>query len=121
MNALEVIREKWLTERPRYEILVTAATRILEVTLREKSINIVAVSGRVKELPSLLKKVLRNAGTDDPYGSMTDKAGVRAVVLFERDIEMANEAIRGAFVVLKRDDKRELLGRDRLGYASVHF
>ncbi|MEW6114839.1 MAG: hypothetical protein AB1664_22080, partial [Thermodesulfobacteriota bacterium] len=119
MNTLEVIREKWLTEHARYEAVAKAACRILEETLREKHVNVVSVRRRVKELPSLLKKVIRNPGTDDPYSGMTDKAGVRAVVLFRRDIEMADEAIQHAFVVVKRDDKQELLGPDRLGYASV--
>ncbi len=49
---------------------------------------------RLKADGSLLEKAFyRNKGYKDPYGDITDKAGVRFVVLLTSDIKIIEEAI----------------------------
>ena len=91
----------------------------IEVTLKfalaERSIEGV-VSGRVKTLDSLLKKLLRKP--NHTYDSLSDKVGVRVI---SNEARKACDVIRERFICLAEDDKAAALGPDRLGYPGTHF
>lgn len=80
------------------------------------------VSGRVKQLDSFLRKVMKK-DYEDPFVEMSDKMGVRVDTLYLHDAEAICEAIRGgdAPEVVHEDVKIEELGPDKLGYLGVHF
>jgi hypothetical protein len=67
----------------------------------------------------LLTKVLVKNYTE--YDQFTDRAGIRIVVQFTKDLVTAESILDEAFDVLKREDKAEELGTAEIGYQGVHF
>lgn len=87
----------------------------VKLALAERSIEAV-VSGRVKTLDSLLKKLLRKP--NHTYESLSDKIGIRVI---SNEAPRACDAVRERFICLHEDDKSAALGPDRLGYPGTHF
>ena len=75
---------------------------------------------RTKDVASFLKKALRKGG-EDPWEEIRDKAGVRAVVVYDEQVGRVREVIRTCFDVRQEEDKREWLTPETLGYLGVHF
>jgi ppGpp synthetase/RelA/SpoT-type nucleotidyltranferase len=114
---LEEIRRKWIDERPAYQAFVDYLKGLLEARLKEVGLWR-RVSGRAKEIDSLVKKIISKKKS---YDQLTDKAGVRVVVRFHDEISLVAEIIHEAFDVNKTEDKTKLLGTDKLGYQGTHF
>lgn len=87
----------------------------LKLALAARSIDGV-VSGRVKTLDSLLKKLIRKP--NHTYDSLSDKIGIRVI---SNEAARACEAIRERFNCISEEDKSADLGADRLGYPGTHF
>jgi ppGpp synthetase/RelA/SpoT-type nucleotidyltranferase len=116
-NDLEAIRGTYLAERSTYAGLAKHVLCTLEVDLQRRGLLCVCTA-REKDMASLLKKALRkNCGYEDIH----DKAGVRVVVNFVRDLPCVEDAIRRRFVVHHYENKILGLEFDRLGYLGIHF
>jgi putative GTP pyrophosphokinase len=115
---LEEFRRRWIADKPLYEKVVEYLKNLLNGGLHRAGIY-GHVSGRPKEVDSLLKKVMRKGYKY--YDDVKDKAGVRVVVRFPEDAEAVGSFIQQAFTVLDRQDRRECLGSDRFGYLGVHY
>lgn len=81
---------------------------------------------RLKDTKSLVDKALhRGKNYADPYGDITDKAGVRFVVLLTSDIKRVEEVICGTpdwECSKDRDYEEERLSRPlEFSYQSVHY
>jgi len=118
MRDLEPIRAAWLRDRPQYESLVTYLTQAVEVLLRQAGVW-GRVTGRPKDLDSLLKKCLRKQ--DLPYDLITDKAGIRVVTRFLENLPLVCGVIEDNLEVRKKEDFTAGLGTTGLGYQGVHL
>lgn len=79
----------------------------------------VETSSRVKTSGSLKDKIARkNYG--DP-NEVEDLVGVRVICVFSDDFDKVEHIIREDFEVLSKEDKKEDLKSDRMGYQSRHF
>lgn len=132
MNESEFIA-RWESECSDYEawgrFVTETITRELEAQLAPQLVGYflkIPPKPRVKELRSLLDKAFyRNKSYDAPYGDITDKVGVRFVVLLSTDIDVVCSIIESSplwSASRDRDFERE---RDEnpefFGYQSVHF
>ncbi len=70
-------------------------------------------------MPSLVKKAIRKRLTQ--LEQITDRAGVRVVLRYRRDLELVRESVRVGFDVVEEVDKLTALEDDRLGYLGVHM
>jgi ppGpp synthetase/RelA/SpoT-type nucleotidyltranferase len=77
------------------------------------------VDGRPKDLLSYLKKVMRKDYAD-PFGEITDRAGLRVVVTFPQDVEDVERVVEDLFISVERIDKAEGLEDNQLGYLGIH-
>ena len=80
-----------------------------------------AISGRVKETHSFLRKALKKQYAN-PLEDMHDKMGVRVELLYAEDVTAVCDRIRAehaAFTVVKEDVKRH--SPNQLGYLGTHF
>lgn len=118
MNELAALRDRWIAERPNYEQAMKTVCAELTNRLYRAGVQSL-VTGRVKEVGSLLKKATRS---DPPltFDQIGDKAGVRAVVLFEDQLTIARDIIDTNFEHGMFDDKTGSLGPNQVGYRSVH-
>jgi ppGpp synthetase/RelA/SpoT-type nucleotidyltranferase len=81
---------------------------------------------RMKDNASIIAKAFyRQKGYDDPYMEITDKVGVRFVVLLVDQVAMVSDVIRSAPFWDAREDRHYILEREanplEFDYQAVHF
>lgn len=81
----------------------------------------VPIECRVKSWESIADKLSRKRLELDSLKQLTDLVGLRLILLFQRDVAGASEAISRAFDVQEREDTSGRLGDDQFGYQSTHF
>lgn len=114
------IPDEYDRRRPRLEQLRDEALYTLSRALSATEIKIHSVTARVKELPSLLRKVeVKTYG--DIFADVHDLVGLRVVCLFIDDITRIGRVIRECFDVVFEDNKLESVDVASFGYFSVHF
>ncbi len=119
LAALEELRRRWIIERPLYCDLGKIVRSKLDRELRARAIAF-RCQDRAKEVASFVEKAIRKRYRN-PWRQIRDKAGVRAILSYQSDVEAACTAIRKAFEVRREEDKANALGIDKLGYLAVHF
>lgn len=118
MIDLEAARAQWLKEKEDYEQFA----RHLECLTRKEMADVgisCRITSRVKDIDSLLKKVVRKGY--ETLDQMSDKTGVRVVVRYLDEMPAVDHRITEVFCILKREDKTASLGSDRLGYQGIHY
>ena len=118
MSDVEAARKAWILDRPAHTAFGDLINSRVTATLRPLGIWY-EVSSRAKELDSLVKKLLKKPKRT--YKSLPDKVGVRVVVRYRSDIQPVIKAIRGILECATPDDKEIKLGKDRVGYQSIHL
>lgn len=117
MSEISEARERWISEKSRYEKLLERVIATLKQKLRSEGI-FAHVTGRTKGTSNLLKKLIKKGYG---YDKITDKAGARVAVRFRHEIEPVLKLIENSFEILNKDDKAETLGHNKVGYSGVHF
>jgi ppGpp synthetase/RelA/SpoT-type nucleotidyltranferase len=120
MTSYEQLQADYADAYPDYERLASQLELILRQRLDAAGLRRVEVSARAKDPGSFIKKALRK-GYDDPMVAIGDKAGVRLVTPFSRDRPRLVEICEQALVLSNPQDKRELLGSERVGYLAHHY
>jgi ppGpp synthetase/RelA/SpoT-type nucleotidyltranferase len=114
---LERIRKLWIDERPSFERFSAIVGERLQRAVRSAGIP-GTVTWRAKDIDSLIKKLLRKA--DHTYEGLSDKAGVRVVVRFQRQVADVLELVRTLFWCGPAERTEERLAPDQVGYHSTH-
>jgi ppGpp synthetase/RelA/SpoT-type nucleotidyltranferase len=117
MTDLEGARKRWLADREQWEKFGQEAAEKLKTALRRRGIW-AQVSTRVKEMDSLIKKLMNKP--DKTYESLGDKVGVRIVVRYVSEIEGVMTLVGELFACSGRENKLSKLGPDKVGYLSTH-
>lgn len=115
--------KRWLDATlPKHELLAGSVASITENLLKSNNIDYLAVTSRVKDSESTLKKIKRK-NYKDPSRELTDLSGVRVIVFFESGVERVSDLIREAFNVDDENssNKDAALSVNQIGYRSVHF
>ena len=115
---LESIREAWLRDCPGYEKLVEYLKGKIARLLTEAGVWC-RVTGRAKDLDSLLKKCLRKPSLN--YELIPDRAGIRIVTRFIENLPTVCALIEGSLEVKKKEDFTASLGEERFGYQGIHL
>ena len=119
MNPQDIINI--YTERQnQFERLKNEAHKIIAQQLIVRGIKLHHLSGRVKELDSLIKKA-EEKNMSNPFTEMTDIVGLRVVYLFQGDLEIIKGIIRKCFRVVKEEDKLADLPSEVFKYGVYHF
>lgn len=58
---------------------------------------------------------------ESQYEAITDKVGLRVVVMFLDELMQIKDEIRAQFKILKEEDKAAMLEYDRFNYSGIHF
>ena len=118
-DRLEVeYREK----RSLYERFCSELAKQLEELLSQARTAIaIPVESRVKSWESILDKCERNRIMPQKLDEIADLAGIRIVLLFRKDLNMACETIENNFEILGKEDTQKRLAENQFGYGSVHY
>lgn len=116
-HTLECARQRWENEKPKYEQLAKRIRDDLESCTATAGIQ-AHISYRIKETASLLKKLWVKQKS---YEELSDKAGVRVVVLFLQDLHQVCDLIREApwWEVVKEEPFGIVY--NEIGYRAIHF
>lgn len=117
MTELEELRERFIRERPAYEVLARAVRDRLHAEMRARE-TLGEVVCRAKEVHSLVKKAAVRQLT---YEEIPDKAGARVIYGYPVQLDELEPMIQEVFVVVKREDKREGIEPHELKYLGVHY
>lgn len=130
MNQLEMI-EKYNQEKGMYDKWGLFIKKVIEDELKKNGFDIntyirIPVRPRVKEVDSFVEKAFyRSKNYQDPFNDITDKVGVRFVVLLESEIEYICNIIKGTDywdASHDRDYQKEKEEKPELfDYQSMHF
>lgn len=116
----EAISEAFEAERSLLQEFVDFATSELKNAITGAGIH-ADVSGRVKEVDSFAVKALVGHRYENPLREIVDKAGLRIVVPYLRDVEPVEQLVRELFVVIKTEQKRDALAYNEAGYLGLHL
>lgn len=115
---LQEVKDKWEIERPIYKKMAEyISTQIHKALLKEGIYP--RVTSREKDVASMLKKVIRKDYS--AYEQIGDKAGVRVVVHFPRQIDIVEKVVYSLYKVIEKDDKSRSLNYYELGYQAIHY
>lgn len=91
--------------------------------LSEAGMRVHSVTSRVKERPSIEKKLRDRAARAATLQDVTDVVGVRIITLFEDEVDKVGQLMESEFEVDKTAsvDRRKLIEPDRFGYISLHY
>lgn len=117
MIDLELVRKSWLADRPKYDSFSQELVSKLRTELRREGIW-AEVSGRAKEVDSLIRKLIKKPHHD--YDSIGDKSGIRIILRYKDEIKPVLELVNSIFDCGEIEEKVDGLELDRVGYLSVH-
>jgi putative GTP pyrophosphokinase len=111
-----------------YEVITPVANRFLDEMLKqfkellaEKKIPLAApIECRFKLWSSIGEKLKRKAVELQNIKDLNDLVGLRLILLFKRDVELASQLLTEYFTVLAREDAGQKLTEDQFGYVSLH-
>jgi len=108
-------------ERPLYVELVGHTVVALQRAINTAGLHTLPVTGRTKESRSFAIKACVGCRYDRPLEQITDKAGVRVTVVYQRDLHTIVEIVKRTFTVLSIERKLDALDYDRNGYLGTHI
>lgn len=117
MEDLEAARARWIAERPGYEAFCASIIARLRPAVMATGISC-EVTGRVKEVDSLVKKLLLKP--EKTYDSLGDKVGIRIITKYLNSIPALLEAARSVLDCRAVEDTTRRLGNERMGYRGYH-
>lgn len=79
------------------------------------------LSYRVKTWNSVLGKIEKYALQPTTIQEINDLAGLRIILLFNRDVSSIINTIDNNYIVLRKEDTSDRLKENQFGYGSIHY
>src|SRR5215212_8089705 len=117
MSDTEEARKKWMEERTAYEDFSKLIADRVKVGVQASGIWS-ETGARAKDVPSLVKKLLKGKHT---YETLPDKAGARCVVRYLLDLNTVVSLAQRLFDCSEPDNKLKERQDNQVGYISIHL
>jgi putative GTP pyrophosphokinase len=124
LSEIDQFVSQYLLKRPLYEELTTRLVELLKSLLNTCKVDVHLIESRTKDVESFREKIGRSSKQyTDPLKEVTDLAGIRIIMYYEKDIEKVCELIENEFGVdtVNSLDKKNILKPEEFGYQSIHF
>lgn len=105
---------------PLYQEFIDEVIYTIKEECKLAKYNFAGINGRVKTIDSIKKKIERH-NIENPIDEIKDYAGVRIVCLFEEEKLLFAELIEKTFKAEGKDNKKEKLAANQMGYQSIHY
>lgn len=128
--SIEEFVELYKSEMPMYKAWGKCVKKNIYNSLMEHQYDIdkfikIPIEPRVKDIDSIIEKAFIRKVYEDPYNSITDKVGLRVVVLLESQIELIKEIIENSELWEYSEDvdyvKNKQQNPELFTYQSVHY
>ena len=117
MSDYEEARKRWIADRPAFQEFGREVERRLADAVKRRGVW-AHVSGRAKEVDSLVKKLITKSKYN--YDTLGDKAGARIILKYKDEIGNALDAARMVLELGEVEHKVETMPPDQMGYLSTH-
>jgi putative GTP pyrophosphokinase len=122
VDELETLRQAYGESHGRYERFCSGLVIQLEELIASEGVTTAfPIQSRVKTWESIERKCERYGWTPKTLGDIPDVAGLRIVLLFERDLRLVSRVIEDNLDIIRREDTRDRLGVGEFGYGSIHY
>ena len=119
---LDEIYEEYQSQKSQYNRFCTEVVKQLTELISSASVMpALPIQFRVKSWNSILDKLEAKRASLRKLSDLPDIAGIRIVLLFQRDIDKVAGVIEATFKVLQKEDTRDRLGESEFGYGSIHY
>lgn len=119
---LTKIHEEYQSQKSQYSRFCTEVVTQLSELLSSASVTpALPIQYRVKSWNSILDKLETKGDSLKKLSDLPDIAGIRIVLLFQRDIDRVAAIIEGSLKVLRKEDAKDRLGESEFGYGSIHY
>ena len=119
----EMILDEYRDRLPVLNRLKDVVLDILQRTLKENSMVVTAIEGRVKTEGSLTGKLELKGNKYHTIDDITDIIGTRIITFFSDEVDKIAALVERMFEIDWDNsvDKRKMLEIDRFGYMSLHY
>ena len=119
----EMILDEYRERLPVLNRLKDVVLDILQRTLKENSMVVTAIEGRVKTEGSLTGKLELKGNKYHTIDDITDIVGTRIITFFSDEVDKIAALVERMFEIDWDNsvDKRKMLEIDRFGYMSLHY
>lgn len=117
---MDDLKEQYYIRKPKYDGLLSAIIFTFNKLIKEASVSLFEINGRVKTIDSLIEKVSRKNYTQ-PFEEIEDFCGIRIVCYYLSDLDSLSSLIHEQFIVLSESDKQKEAPDDKFGYQSRHY
>ncbi len=119
----EMILDEYRDRLPVLNRLKDVVLDILQRTLKENSMVVTAIEGRVKTEGSLTGKLELKGNKYHTIDDITDIVGTRIITFFSDEVDKIAALVERMFEIDWDNsvDKRKMLEIDRFGYMSLHY
>lgn len=123
MEKQNAIIEEYDAKLKLYKTFTDKVRQLLEELIESEKISYNAITCRVKDKESFIKKIELKQGKYNTLKDITDIAGIRIITFYSDDVDKVANLIEKEFEVDKDNtiDKRKAMDPDRFGYCSVHY
>ncbi|EGR1556858.1 GTP pyrophosphokinase family protein [Vibrio parahaemolyticus] len=121
-NTKQVVEDSYTTHFAEAERFRGSIVQQLTTMINSKSLQLaVPLESRVKDKSSVLEKLERKSKEIKSVLDLTDFVGIRAILLFKKDVETVCNMIQETFEIIESEDTSGRLSYDQFGYQSNHF
>jgi ppGpp synthetase/RelA/SpoT-type nucleotidyltranferase len=122
MSTPEELADDYQKSVGKAERLRVALIDQIEQLLHSKSITLgVPIESRVKSLASILEKIERKAKSINSVLELDDIIGIRLILLFTRDVDLAKTLVESTFDIVSSENTADRLSEGQFGYQSQHY
>lgn len=119
---IDKIYEEYQSQKQIYERFCSEVVKQLNELISSAAISpALPVHYRVKTWNSILQKIERKACTIGSITELPDMAGIRIVLLFQRDMVKISDIIEQTLQIINKENTIDRLGESEFGYGSIHF
>lgn len=118
----DILKENYSANVLLYNDFCKEFVKQIKYLIDEENISLATpLSYRVKTWTSILGKVEKYDLKPTTIQEINDFAGLRIILLFNRDVSSIIKTIDKHFIVLRKEDTIDRLKDNQFGYGSVHF
>jgi len=122
MQSQPSLRHDYLAMTPDLTRLKSAVAEQLNHLLTAHEVTLgVPLESRVKSWESIAEKVERKNLQPKRIDDLDDLVGLRAILLFQRDLDRLDSIVMHNFAVLQAEDTATRLSETQFGYKSKHY
>jgi putative GTP pyrophosphokinase len=122
MRNLDLLRKSYEERKLTAErFAIRLGEQIGEIIAKNDISLAVPLEHRIKTWKSMSDKVDRLKMSVSDVAAVNDFVGLRAILLFKRDVVKVHDLLSAKLAVLSSEDTLERLGTEQFGYQSVHL